>query len=851
MPIIAEEVLLKVRAGWQGEEVQRGLNRLQAQLSSIGRTVNQAFSLLLPTSGLGLVAGLALATRQAIQLSSQFEKMRTGIAAILGSYGDVVDAQGRVLKGAERFNQLLNISRDLMMQIRREADRTILDTRELMEYVQTGLGYGLARGLTPEQVVPLVSRFAVAGRVMGLPQGYPIISEIRALMTGQNLRQSQIAQAVGITEQELRGLRGEQFIRFMEQRLAGFVAASDAFAQSFEARWSTFISKIQEILIDVGDAILPVLGEFAQKASKAIEEWRKSGGVARLQEVVRGILNFVGNVASWIGTLINWLQRNPEIARAIGMVGGGAYIGGRLGGWAGAGIGAGIGGLGWLFGGVRRAWEWNYGRDEGEARLESLLRKATGISAGGGSRAPSAPAVPIVPPRFVARAIPGIADAGAGASREMRQQQALARRVARTQASLRVRQAEARLLSALSEAEEWGFSAEAQQRVRVALREWEQAKLQEAQADAHGEDPRIARATLQEAKIAIAERKREIEERMAEGYRRSLEETRREAVRAVESRWEAQDRIEQARQQRFSEQARALFGTVAYVARTMQKQGARFAEAIATAAELERRRRAFGARIMEMMAGYGQPWQALGVPAMAAGVLRTVMPAMPYGGVVVAATDAMIQAIEDWRERQRRFWQSVRDYIVDSLHDAFVTAGMRLMDNLRNWREAFANLAKAIKDMLVRAILEVVYERVIRAAIERFADWLSSKLGGGSRRRGEALGAAAGTAIGASVGGPVGAVVGGLIGELIGGLFQHGGTAMPRRAYIVGERGPELFVPGTVGTVLSAEAFASAMSRLQSSRSVGAVNVFVNHTSESDLARRIGREVTHALRGAW
>lgn len=51
-------------------------------------------------------------------------------------------------------------------------------------------------------------------------------------------------------------------------------------------------------------------------------------------------------------------------------------------------------------------------------------------------------------------------------------------------------------------------------------------------------------------------------------------------------------------------------------------------------------------------------------------------------------------------------------------------------------------------------------------------------------------------------GGGGGGLLGGLFGKLFGGFLAEGGPADPGRAYIVGERGPELFVPKAPGTVV-------------------------------------------------
>jgi hypothetical protein len=53
--------------------------------------------------------------------------------------------------------------------------------------------------------------------------------------------------------------------------------------------------------------------------------------------------------------------------------------------------------------------------------------------------------------------------------------------------------------------------------------------------------------------------------------------------------------------------------------------------------------------------------------------------------------------------------------------------------------------------------------------------------------------------------GGVSSVVSGIgkgVKKIFGGLFADGGVTQPGKAYVVGERGPELFVPGQTGTVV-------------------------------------------------
>ena len=59
-----------------------------------------------------------------------------------------------------------------------------------------------------------------------------------------------------------------------------------------------------------------------------------------------------------------------------------------------------------------------------------------------------------------------------------------------------------------------------------------------------------------------------------------------------------------------------------------------------------------------------------------------------------------------------------------------------------------------------------------------------------------------GESFGKSAGGGKGKGIGGFLGSVIGGLFANGGRPPVGKASIVGERGPELFVPSVAGTIV-------------------------------------------------
>jgi hypothetical protein len=118
----------------------------------------------------------------------------------------------------------------------------------------------------------------------------------------------------------------------------------------------------------------------------------------------------------------------------------------------------------------------------------------------------------------------------------------------------------------------------------------------------------------------------------------------------------------------------------------------------------------------------------------------------------------------------------------------------------RSMQDAFADFlfdpfSKGLDGML-QDFLRVLQRMAAEAAAAKIFEGIGGIFGGGGKSSGGGIGGIIGDSAGA-VFNPLGA-----IGDFIGGLFADGGTTQPGKAYVVGERGPELFAPNQVGTVI-------------------------------------------------
>jgi hypothetical protein len=895
-------------------------------------------------SVLGSIAGLAEGfVRSAIQASMQMEQMRFGLATVLGAWNEVRDAQGRVLTGAERYNALLSLSGELMRSIRAEANRTILETAELTELVQSGLGYAYAKGLSADQAVRVISAIGQAGKLMGL-SGPMLVQEVRALLGGGRLESSQVALAFGITREMLER-SGQDLAEALLRALSSVTDAASVAADRLDVQWSTLTSQVQEALAQVGDGLTGGLAQFLQQLNEVLGQLLESGvferlgiflrllwqalveGVGSLVEGVRGVWSWVsGVVSSLVGSVRGWMERSGLGALWEALPAGAREMLGQVGlALTPPALRSGVG-LWGAFGGAlegyRVAWD--------------VAGMMVGRGGGGGGNVRVAPR----------RASVG-GGGGSDASRR-RQQQRLARegaQAAQIERKLRAGAYEeawsglvevltpetAELLAPVLEAIEVELAGLRAAEVLSQIGQETSGRLRKAlSAQAWEEYRRVLSgyASRRGSVLArgVAERERELESAREREAR--LRERRRQLLRGLygavgeeESvlRMEYEDAVRAWLEAGVSPLWAGIYGAVqvyAPVERRREELRRRDTEAFvgqlrefgerARAEELRGLTRRYRgglistedyARALRRLAGAGRLDEG-GLETLAAGVRGSVEAGLPEARLFEDAESfraRWLAALGEMRaywgqflegllrpeeygrvmevfdalavEFERRFvrvasgrWSEFVEGLVGALasgvRGAFVGLLESVMADFRRLGEGLRGFFEGLVGMIRRAIAQLVYERVIRAWVERLLDWLQQRLGGLGVGDGSGVGGGGGKvnvgnvltsiAIGAFV-----SWAGGALGKWLGGIFkfQTGGALVPRRVALVGEQGPELLVmgAGAYGGVYPASLLeqvrfgAGAPSAVQ-------ITVQVSDFSEVGLARRVATEVRRVLR---
>jgi hypothetical protein len=183
-----------------------------------------------------------------------------------------------------------------------------------------------------------------------------------------------------------------------------------------------------------------------------------------------------------------------------------------------------------------------------------------------------------------------------------------------------------------------------------------------------------------------------------------------------------------------------------------------------------------------------------------------------WGKKIIASTEDL--------QRQR---DAMDDHIegMDAIRDAGKGLFRDLVDGSKSWKEAFMDALDSIQD------------RILDMIAENLMDQLFGKQGD-------------------PAGGSTGGWFTDVLGAFFGGGKASGGDVMANRAYLIGEQGPEMFVPRTAGVIVPAGETASLGKQ---GGGVSVTQMFINpvmsdRNSEAQRAQEAGMKIRMAARNS-
>lgn len=150
----------------------------------------------------------------------------------------------------------------------------------------------------------------------------------------------------------------------------------------------------------------------------------------------------------------------------------------------------------------------------------------------------------------------------------------------------------------------------------------------------------------------------------------------------------------------------------------------------------------------------------------------------PQGGksILTGLTIEEMDALEEFHADAKAAWDAYYEGLADAADEAATMDAQRITEKIANIGDAFQYLGEAALhggEAFKRALQDMVASLAASGLRELFQSLLTSLVDGG-----------------------------GFLGRVISGARASGGPVQAGRAYVVGEKRPELFVPSTSGTII-------------------------------------------------
>ncbi|WP_028320375.1 hypothetical protein [Desulfatiglans anilini] len=315
------------------DKTVRGLGRVnaagQAYRATIAQmnTAQQSF-----VGGMLRLAALAggvdifrRAAASAISFNSTIEQSRIGIAALVRTFNDFTDAEGRAVDATTAYKESVQIATQIQRQLQIEGLKTTATYEELLRALQEGIGPAFKAGFDPQQIVRFTSLMVQAAAGISLPMDQ-LGQELRAIMDGTIDRNARIARALGLTNEKVKELaKSGELYDYLVGKLKEFGAAGEETAKTFQGATSNLADAIQMALgRGLDDAFNKTTGLLLRLRDAIVTIDEEAGtftfndkivaALARVDEAIANLIEGAGqNLDTWVGRVAD-IMANLAIA---------------------------------------------------------------------------------------------------------------------------------------------------------------------------------------------------------------------------------------------------------------------------------------------------------------------------------------------------------------------------------------------------------------------------------------------------------------------------------------------------------------------------------------------------------
>jgi hypothetical protein len=266
-------------------------------------TFRRLFGILAAFTAVRLAGGFFKeAIKDAVQFTARLEQAQLGIAGIIAATADVRTSTGEAADASTKFAVAQQVAGEQVRALRKDALLLTASVDDLIEAFQVGLATGIKEGLNVDQVRLFTRQIQIAAQAIGLSSNQ-LSEEIRSILSGTiNPRNTRIAQALGITNEDIRRAKEQgKLFEFLQGKFEAFNTVGQKAAGTLTGLFTRLKNVLQATL---GEGALPLVNELKIQLGAILQDLvqvdASTGAISLNPELVK----FVGILASGLQTVV-------------------------------------------------------------------------------------------------------------------------------------------------------------------------------------------------------------------------------------------------------------------------------------------------------------------------------------------------------------------------------------------------------------------------------------------------------------------------------------------------------------------------------------------------------------------
>ncbi|DAB36617.1 MAG TPA: hypothetical protein CFH80_03950, partial [Sulfurospirillum cavolei] len=306
----------------KAKEASRGISGINDTLDILKSRAESVVQPLYTVQGIFAAYGVGTAVKSLIDINAQYERMQTGIAALIAVNAQNETSTGRNVTAAEKFALAQKMAAAAVEELRKANVDTPANLEQLTDGFQSAIGPALKLNWTIDQTIKYTTLMTQAAAAMGMPMNQ-LAQEMRSVLSGQIDMNSQVARNLGITNEQIAlHIKMGDTYDFLLSKLRDFEEAGKKIRTDWDGVTSDLEDRFASIRKATGDKLFEALkidlaevstllekntdqiaGEFSSALMSIYTNGKKIGeGLYEMRDILDNVV--VGYAAFKVGGMI-------------------------------------------------------------------------------------------------------------------------------------------------------------------------------------------------------------------------------------------------------------------------------------------------------------------------------------------------------------------------------------------------------------------------------------------------------------------------------------------------------------------------------------------------------------------